>query len=357
MRQVLGVVGAICLAAGFPRSAAAQERLPRNECGSELPYSTRMSNLGGEIQGKLTAVALEGLLRKVPVGTEGTIGGEYITATISSSAGEALSQVIEFYNCRSRNGVIDEVNAGRMTAAQLEAFDERADAIKSVIDTILEAAASGSSEDEAVEAVRAVSESEQLRVREFMGTPLDTAIRNQVTRAMRGTSPSDFTRLNRGIGWVRIQSQAVQIGGCGGVITNVLEGAHGDLQVTLSTTPTFYRMFFDRSAVPAVGQTRSLIRSFASLLRNAPPASSVPDMTPQFRACTRALLAELDPLAAEQLENEATATGNEAPSAATGQAVPGATTPNVQPLQQTPAAPSPTAPIAPVAPPQPPQGG
>lgn len=297
---------ALGIGLGTASTAAGQDRIPLEPCGSALPYSTQISNAGLELQGQLTANALGGLLRSIPVGTEGTVGGEYVAGAIAGAAHGAFAQVVEYYTCRSRNRIISEVNAGRMTEAHLDAFDERAAIISDLLDNIRAEAISYDTESDMIAAIMSLRDPESDRIREAMEQPLDPAIRRQVDQALRGIEPTDFTRLNRVIGWGQVRTNIGQIGGCGGVITNVLEGAHGDLQAALSTTPSWYRSFFNGSPSQAVTKSRSLIVSFAGVVREAPPSSSVPDMSSEFQACSRAVLARLDPEAAAQLEIETT---------------------------------------------------
>lgn len=291
------IIGGLAVAAlGFAGRVEAQVQSPQEplqQCG-KLPYSVRISNSGGEIQAELTGEAAEGILAKIENGATAMAGTEYITGAISGASEGSISRVIDFYACLSRN----ELRRARATPDQREAFEVRLAALQSVFIEADKAVLGSQSAAVAPSNVYAVATTQEANIRAAMAKPLDAQTTNLVYTAMRRVKPTDFTQLRTVKGWGKVRLRFVVVGACGGVVANVLERTHGDLQVVLSTTPSLYLTFFGSSPTAAVTGAQGALSHYARLIKlSGTIGSGAPPMTPAFQQCTEKLVAATKPAA------------------------------------------------------------
>jgi hypothetical protein len=330
-----------------PTFAQDDETLRTIDCGP-LPYSVRVERVGGEVAGKLTADVLEGLLKNVPVGAQGQIGAEYMADAISGAAADAHNLVFNHYACRVRNAIIREVNAERMTSDDLEAFDQRQLAISEFYENAYDAAADSdasiSEQTDAGEAadmaVRAIYDSEVERIRAaFAEGAISSRIRSRAQNAIAGVSPSDFTGLNRLVSWAKLRTNVGELAACGGIVTNVLEGVHGNLQTSLSSSRQFYASFFNATPTQSISLARSALRGYGRVVKDGANGANAP-LDPMFMSCAERMLTRLDPAAAAEVTAEraaeaaasAPATQQEQPTSPTPATDGSATTDGAQPV-------------------------
>lgn len=299
MRLLLGAA-ALSISVCGPAWAEDDDTLLAENCAS-LPYSVAIEVAGGEVAANLTSETLKSLLGSAAPEASGEVGLEYIADAVKGANDGAFSSVLDYYGCRSRNAIRAEIRRGRMTSADLDAFDARHNVAAQFYEELAVISLDAVDSAEAVAEIANSREAARERIRQgFEKTPVSSAVRGRVTRALNGISANDFTRLNRVVSWGRVRAEFGEIGACVGVITNVLEGAHGNLQVSLSSTPAFYRSFFRSSPTQSDGQAGPAIIGYGRIVRslNFPEAEAV-DNT--FMSCARNLLQEVDPEAAREI--------------------------------------------------------
>jgi len=282
------------------------------------PYTVRISNLGGEIQARITADATAKLLKKTkPLAAPGaaTTGAEYVAAAISGASEGAFNRVFQSYICKARKAVEADIAKNKLPPSELTEFDRRVGVLTGYLGDAQIAVASGTLSD-----VRGkladLRNNAAARIETPLGSGPSEALRTTVTKAI-DIKATDFTLLKRVSGWATLKSKGLNVGACGGVIFNVLEAAHGDLQVALSTTPNLFLTYFSTPAA-AKNATQALMVNYITLLKDKPEYSGLPAMTPAFQNCTSGMLATLDPVAASATAQAASMPDSASPKPAGG---------------------------------------